>query len=164
MIDYSEPYHLLGKFIVTFQQTEECVKELIALLVNAKDEEMSYILMNELGFSSKLKTLDVLFQRFTSVRVGNYNDEVEAFHKLVTRLIKLAERRNDIVHSNYYDWTTIEGDSGLLRQNSKLRGKQGVRAQSEEELLPENLREDLKSVANAYGELDSFRLKIIDWD
>jgi hypothetical protein len=162
MID-SDPYHLLGKFVVTFQQLEDCVKEVITLLVQAKDEEMTSILMNELDNSARLKAVDVLFQRFTSVRTGNLIAENPGFHKLITELQKLGTRRNEIVHSNYYDWTNEHGEKGLLRQNSKLRGSKGTREELEEELLPKNLWEALTELNNAYGQLESYRLKIIEW-
>lgn len=71
------------------------------MLVQAKDEEMAHILMNELDNSARLKTADVLFRRFTSVRVGDFKEENTGFHKLVVWLQKLGERRNEIVHSNY---------------------------------------------------------------
>lgn len=158
-----DSYHLLGKFIVTFQHLEDCVKDVISLLVQAKDEEMTRILMNELDNSERLKTVDVLFQRFTSVRSSDFQEEDSEFHKLITDLQRLGTRRNDIVHSNYFDWTNVDGASGLLRRNSKLRGSKGERIESEEELLPEQLWKDLGDLNNAYGRLEKYRLKIIDW-
>ncbi|MEY8239709.1 MAG: hypothetical protein RPT25_05140, partial [Cycloclasticus sp.] len=116
----SDPYRLLGEFVVTFQHLEDCVTEIIALLVQAKDGEMTRILMNELDNSARLSTVDVLFQRFTSVRTGILEDENANFHKLITELQKLGARRNEIVHSKYYNWTNVAGETGLLRQNSKL--------------------------------------------
>jgi len=159
---HSDSYQLLGKFIVTFQHLEDCIKEIIALLVQARDEEMTRILMNELDNSARLRTVDVLFQRFTSVRTGDFQKKNADFHKLITDLKKLGTRRNEIVHSNYYDWTDTAGASGLLRQNSKLRGSKGEREESEEELLPEHLWKDLGNLNNAYGRLEKFRLEIID--
>jgi hypothetical protein len=159
----SDPYHLLGKFVVTFQHLEDCVKEIISLLVQAKDDEMISILMNELDNSARLKTVDVLFQRFTSVRVGDFKDENTNFHKLVTELLKLGFRRNEIVHSVYYDWITEHGETGLVRQNSKLRASKGEREETEEELLPKDLYSDIGNLNNAYDRLESYRLKIIDW-
>lgn len=158
-----DSYQLLGKFVVTFQHLEDCVKDVISLLVQAKDEEMTRILMNELDNSARLRTVDVLFQRFTSVRTGDFRKENSEFHKLITDLQKLGSRRNDIVHSNYHDWTNADGAQGLLRRNSKLRGSRGEREQAEEELLPEQLWKDLGDLNNAYGRLEKYRLKIIDW-
>lgn len=158
-----DSYHLLGKFVVTFQHLEDCVKEVISLLVQAKDEEMTMILMNELDNSARLRTVDVLFQRFTSVMVGDFKGENADFHKLISELKDLGTRRNDIVHSNYFDWTNADGASGLLRRNSKLRGGKGEREESEEELRPENLWKDLANLNNAYGRLEKYRLKIIEW-
>lgn len=158
-----DAYHLLGKFIVTFQHLEDCVKEVICLLVQAKDEEITRILMNELDNSARLSTVDVLFQRFTSVRVGDFSTENADFHKLIVDVKDLGTRRNELVHSNYFDWTNIDGALGLLRRNSKLRGRKGEREESEEELLPEDLWKDLGKLNNAYGQLEKYRLKIIEW-
>ncbi len=159
----SDPYHLLGNFVVKFQDLEDCVSEIISLLVQAKDNEMTFILMNELDNSTRLRTADVLFQRFTSVRTGILEDENTNFHKLITQLQKLGTRRNEIVHSKYYNWTNVAGEIGLLRQNSKLRGGKGKREDIEEELLPKDLWSDLGNLINAYNQLESFRRKIIDW-
>ena len=82
---------------------------------------------------------------------------------MISELLKLGARRNEIVHSNYYNWTNADGESGLLRQNSKLRGGKGEREESEEEILPKDLWKDLGNLNNAYGRLESYRLKIIDW-
>lgn len=157
----SDPYHLLGKFVVTFQHLEDCVNRIISLLVQSKDKEMTRILMNELDNSTRLRTVDVLFQRFTSVRTGNFERDNTDFHKLVTELQKLGARRNEIVHSNYYNWRNADGESGLLRQNSKLRASKGEREETEEELLPKNLWDDLGNLNNAYDRLESYRLQII---
>ena len=159
----SDPYRLLGQIIITFQHLEDCINEIIHLLVQAKDEEMSRILVNELDNSARLKTVDVLFQRFTSVRTGSFEKENKGFHKLVSELQNLGTRRNEIVHSKYFNWTSADGEEGLLRQNSKLRSSKGMREELEEELLPKELWEDLRKLNNAYGKLDSYRLKIIDW-
>jgi hypothetical protein len=158
-----DSYQLLGKFIVTFQHLEDCVKDVISLLVQTKDEEMTRILMNELDNSARLRTVDVLFQRFTSVRTGDFRKENSEFHKLIIDLQKLGSRRNEIVHSNYHDWINAYGAQGLLRRNSKLRGSKGEREEAEEELLPEQLWKDLGDLSNASGRLEQYRLKIIDW-
>ena len=97
------------------------------------------------------------------MRTGILEDENTNFHKLITQLQKLGTRRNEIVHSKYYNWTNVAGEIGLLRQNSKLRGGKGKREDIEEELLPKDLWSDLGNLINAYNQLESFRRKIIDW-
>jgi hypothetical protein len=82
---------------------------------------------------------------------------------LVSDLQKIATRRNEIIHTIYFHWTTADGEAGLLGQNSKLRGSKGEREQSEVELLPKGLGEELGNLNSTYGRLDSYRLKIIEW-
>ncbi len=161
----SEPtsYHLLGKFIVLFQTIEANVSDIIRLLIEARDEHLVEILMAELDNYKRLKAVDVLLARFLDVRVGDYDQEKKDFHALVGELQRLGERRNEIVHSYYSDWRDVDGKDGLLRQQSKLRGKQGILEDVEEGLLPENFEEDLSKLAHSARVLEGFRLKVIQW-
>lgn len=76
---------------------------------------------------------------------------------------KLSTRRNEMVHSKYHHWTNVDGKAGLLRKNSKLRASKGVREKDEEELLPEAFDADLKKLSETLAALESFRLRVIDW-
>lgn len=157
-----EPFEQIGKFIYKFQIIESQINDLILLMADA-DDEMINILMNELGFFQRVKTSDVMFARFIDVRRGIDTAEKSSFHKTMSSLQKLAERRNDIVHSRYYSLLTTDNRIGLLRQNSRLSGSAGERKESEEELHAEDFIEDFHSLSNASSKLEEFRLKIIDW-
>ena len=155
-------YHQIGKFVVLFQHIETAMNEILVLLTSADDEAV-LILVNELEYSQRLKTVDVLF-----ARAANFPDEPgpstkNDFHMLITELQKLGERRNDLVHSKYMQWQTIDGFQGLIRQNSKLRGSKGIREEDEEELLPESFAQDLERLDSALRRLEVFGMKIIDW-
>lgn len=156
-------YHQLGKFIVDFQHVETAVSDLLCLLAEPSDSEAISILINELDYSERLKSADVLFARFIDLkREADLTDKTE-FHKLIVELGKLGERRNDLVHSKYMLWVNIEGNTGLVRENSKLKGNKGMREQQEEELLPEAFNSDLKMLLSASQNLEKFRLKVIDY-
>lgn len=154
--------HQLGEFIVLFQHAETSINELLVLLSQADDEAIR-ILVNELGYSQRLKTVDVLFSRFVDLRRNPDLPGKAAFHELIVELGKLGERRNELVHSTYMTWIDVAGDVGLFRQNSKLRGGKGIREQEEEELLPGTFNMDIERLDIALQELGKFRLKIIDW-
>ena len=120
----SEPtsYHQIGRFIVSFQHVEDTINEIIVLLAKA-DDEFIRILINELEYSKRLKTADVMFARFVDLqRQPDLSANCE-FHKLMVELGKLGERRNDIVHSKYARWFNVDGKEGLLRMHSKLSGR-----------------------------------------
>jgi hypothetical protein len=51
----------------------------------------------------------------------------------------------------------------LLRENSKLKPSKGIRHEDEEELMPEDFGNDLKTVNSSMNNLEAYRLKIIDW-
>ena len=155
-------YHQLGRFIVGFQHLENAVTELLVLLDDT-DSEAVLILVNELGYSQRLRTADVLFSRFIDLRNNTDPASKAAFHDLMGKLGKLGERRNELVHSRYNDWVNVEGRLGLLRTNSRLRAKTGVRQEQEEELQPEAFDGDLQRLASAATELERFRLQVIDW-
>ena len=155
-------YHQLGQFVVSFQHLEESVNNLLELISNA-DSEVVRILVNELEYGKRLKTADVLFARFVDLRTNTEPSSKAEFHKLIIELGELGERRNELVHSRYNHWINVHGREGLLRTNSKLRGKKGEREETEEELQPEAFNADLSRLNVAANNLEEFRLKVIDW-
>lgn len=155
-------YHQLGLFIVDFQHLEEKINDLLEL-ISGGDGECVRILANDLEYAKRLNTADVLFARFVDVRINIASAEKVRFHELVVELGKLGQRRNDLVHSNYMRWEDIDQQEGLLRRNSKLRGKAGTRELSEEELKAEDFDKDLDRLRTAARSLEEFRLQVIDW-
>lgn len=155
-------YHQLGRFIVDFQHLEYALTELLVLLDDT-DSEAVLILANELAYSQRLRTADVLFSRFVDLRRNTDPSSKSAFHELMIEFGKLGERRNELVHSHYSNWINIEGREGLLRTNSRLRAKKGEREELEEELQAEAFDGDLQRLARAATELERFRLQVIDW-
>jgi hypothetical protein len=155
-------YHQLGRFIVEFQHLEDAVNNLLVLMSDA-DCEVVRILVNELEYSKRLKTADVLFSRFTGIHSNTDSAKKTEFHKLMTELIELGQRRNELVHSKYNPWINIEGKEGLLRTNSTLRASKGEREEQEEELQPEAFNADIARLRVAANRIEKFRLQIIDW-
>lgn len=155
-------YHQLGRFIVEFQSVESLLSDVLAL-VSKSDEESVYILANELDFSKRLKTANVLFARFVGLHAIDSEAAKAEFHSLVVELGKLSERRNELVHSGYHEWINFEGQRGLLRKHSKLRGREGVRQLSEEELQTEAFDADLSRLEAAAIELERLRRDAIYW-
>jgi hypothetical protein len=155
-------YHQLGKFIVNFQHLEDTVTTLLVMMSNTDDEAVR-ILVNDLEYSKRLKTADVLFARFVDLRNNTDVAAKEEFHNLMVELSKLGTRRNELVHSRYNPWLNIHGKEGLLRTNSRLSGKNGEREEKEEELQPEAFNGDLQRLATAANALEKFRLQVIDW-
>ena len=155
-------YHQLGHFIVSFQHLENTVTKLLVLMANTDDGAIR-ILVNDLEYSKRLNTADVLFARFIDLR-SNTNAAAKAeFHTLMVELRDLGERRNDLVHSKYNRWLNVHGNEGLLRTNPKLRGKLGELEEKEEELQPEAFNADLQRLAAAAEALEKYRLQVIDW-
>ena len=155
-------YHQLGRFIVDFQHIEEAINDLMELTAGG-DCECVRILANDLEYAKRLSTADVLFARFVDLRNNIDAAAKPDFHKLMVELRELGERRNNLVHSRYFRWRDVNGNEGLLRSNSKLRGKAGTRQQDEEELLPHAFDQDLLRLRDAATRLEAFRLKVIDW-
>lgn len=154
--------HQLGRFIFLFQHTEAALTELLALMAGV-DDEFIRILVNDLEYAQRVKTTGVLFARFLDIRRGSYEKEKGEFRALLVELLKLGERRNEIVHSKYSMWINVEGEHGLMRENSVLRASKGVREESEEELLPEAFELDCGRLSMALQILERFRLQIIEW-
>ncbi|MDP1683302.1 MAG: hypothetical protein Q8L39_16205 [Burkholderiales bacterium] len=160
-MDQSTAFHQLGRFVFLFQHVEAALTELLVLMARADDEAIR-ILTNELEFSQRVKTTDVMFARFVDLRKPDETAKAE-FHKLMVDVLKLGERRNELVHSKYAAWINAEGSYGLLRQNSALRASKGFREDGEEELLPEVLEGDGDKLAVVLQALERFRFRVIDW-
>lgn len=158
----SSAYHQLGLFIVKFQHLEASVNDLFVLFAGS-DEEVTRILVNDLDYTKRINTLDVLFAQFVDTHNNTDPASKAEFHQLMVTLGKLGQRRNDIVHSNYYTWFNVDGKEGLLRKNSKISGSCGTRKESEEELNADSFDADLMRLEQAAESLGSFRLKVIDW-
>jgi len=156
-------YEHLGRFVVMFQHIEGALTDLLALMTNAADDEIAHILVNELEYNKRVTTTDVVFARLVDVRRDPAEEPLKAqFHDLMSDLKKLGDRRNELVHSTY----SLHSDKagvGLLRQNTKLRCKVGIRQVDEEIFVAENLDQDFKRLDKALTSLEEFRLKIIDW-
>lgn len=155
-------YHQLGRFIVAFQRLEAAINEILVLMAEG-DSEATRILVNDLEYSKRLKTADVLFAHFVDLRINTDKATKQEFHKLMVELGELGERRNDMVHSHYQPWINVHGSEGLLRRNSKLRGKAGEREELEEELQPDAFDQDFERLAKAAKQLEVFRRQVIDW-
>ena len=154
-------YHQLGKFVVLFQSIERAIVELIVLIARA-DDEIIEILINELDYSSRIKTTDVLFARYIDTH-DIEPKEKQDFHSLMTKCLKLGELRNNLLHSKYAHLVKADKVIALIRENSKLRSKKGIREIEEEDLTTESFDKYFKEITPVLERLEAFRLKIIDW-
>jgi hypothetical protein len=161
-MDQPTPFHQLGRFIVLFQHIEAELTEMLVLMSRADDDEAIRILVNELEYSKRVKTTDVMFARFVDLLPSTDTVDKAEFHTLMVELGKLGERRNDIVHSRYVRWRNVDGVDGLIRYNSELSGKKGIREDVEEEILPERFEADCDRLSLALMALEKYRLMVID--
>lgn len=152
----------IGRFVVMFQQAEHQLTELLVLMTKA-DREFVRILVSELEYNKRVRTTDVMFSRFVDLLRDPDPSAKLQFHDLMTELLKLGERRNEIVHSKYTLFFTVKGLAGLRRESSKLAPSRGQRDVQEEDLLPESFAKDLDRLSAAQKSLEAFRLKIIGW-
>ena len=155
-------YHHLGKFVVIFQRLEAQVTDIVLEIVNGNCEFVK-ILITQHEFSSLLKTTDVLFSRYVDERTID-DSEKSLFHKLIVKCLKLAELRNTIVHSQYFDLVNGDEPIALIRENSKLSVGKGTRVEETEDLTEDNFKEYFVRLYDAINELEVFQQKIIDWN
>ncbi len=162
MMQENAIYQQIGRFVVMFQRTEQKLAELLVLMAET-DVEFIRILVNELEYSKRVKAADVMFGRFFDLR-NNPDQSVKAqFHALMVELLRLGERRNEIVHSKYTTFISVKGVAGLRRENAKLKASKGRRKVKEEDILPGSFEENFKDLSAAHQSLEDFRLKVIDW-
>lgn len=151
----------LGEFLVAFQSVEAALVELIIKVADS-DSEYVAALTAELEFNSKARALDIIFTRFAQIHGVTDESPHPEFHKLMARVQKLAARRNDIVHSFYNIFITVEGQVGIRRKPTKLKPSEGIREQLHEEILSGKLQAEIAEIKSLLSELESYRLKAID--
>jgi hypothetical protein len=161
-MDQPTPFHQLGRFVFLSQHIEAGLTELLVMM-SRTDDETARILVNDLEFSKRVKTTDVMFARFVDLLPMTEPKDKPEFHQLMAELLEIGMRRNEIIHSKYVRWQNVDGAHGLIRYNSQLRGKQGIREDIEEEILPENFEADCDRLSLALMALEKYRLKVIDW-
>lgn len=151
----------LGNFVLTFQAVEGAMVELIVQIADA-DPEYIATLTAELEFTAKARALDVIYTRFAQIHGITTASPEPKLHSLAVRIQKLATRRNDLVHSFYALLTTVDGTLALARQPAKLKPSEGLRAQPEEDILPNRLEGEIREMKQILQELEVFRLSVID--
>lgn len=160
-MNHSAPLVQLGNFVLTFQAVEAAMVELTVQLVDADPEYVS-TLAAELEFNSKARALDVIYTRYAQIHRLSENVPHPEFHKLMSRIQKLAKRRNDLVHSFYGLLITVDGKAALARQPTKLKPSEGLREQEGEDILPAQLEAEISEMHSILQELERYRLHAID--
>ncbi len=155
------PLSELGEFLVVFQAVEAEVTEMIELVMDS-DPEYVYALAAELEFSSKLKALDVIFTRWARINQLTDKSPHPEFHKLMSVLLELANRRNEIVHSFYSLLITVDGTLALTRRPTRLRSSKGERHDPPEDLLLGALAAEIGTMRQHFEVLAKFRELVIE--
>jgi len=151
----------LGHFVFTFQAVEAAMVELAVQIVDA-DTEYVATLTAELEFNAKARALDVIYTRYAQIHGLSDKAPHPEFHKLMTRIQKLATRRNDLVHSFYNLLITVDGAAALARTPTRLKPSDGIREQEGEDILPTKLVTEISEMRSILQELETYRLQAID--
>ena len=137
---------------------------MVELTVQTVDADPEYVatLTAELEFSSKARALDVIFTRFAQIHQLSAESPHPEFHKLMSRVLSLATRRNELVHSFYGLLMTVDGKIALARAPTRLKPSAGLREQPGEDVLVAKLDKDLLEMSNVLTEVEKYRLAIVD--
>jgi hypothetical protein len=159
-MNHDSLHRQLGHFVLTFQAVEAAVVELTVQVVDA-DPEYVATLTAELEFNAKARALDVIFTRYAQVHGLSNLVQHPEFHKLMTRIQKLATRRNELVHSFYSLLVTVNGEAALARMPTRLKPSDGIREQEGEDILPAKLEAEILEMKSILQALEVFRLQVI---
>jgi len=160
-MDHSALHAQLGHFVLKFQAVEASMVELTVQLVDADPEYVS-TLTAELEFNSKARSLDVIYTRYAQIHDLSQEAPHPEFHKLMSRIQKLATRRNDLVHSFYGLLITVNGEAALARQPTKLKPSEGLREQEGEDILQERLETEISEMHSILQEIEKYRQQSIN--
>lgn len=160
-MNHNSLHSQLGHFVLKFQAVEAAMVELTVQIVDA-DPEFVATLTAELEFNAKARALDVIYTRYAQIHgISNQSPHPE-FHNLMSRVQKLATRRNELVHSFYRLLITVNGEAALARQPTRLKPSAGVREQQGEDILPEMLEAEVAEMRLIMQELEKYRLLAIN--
>lgn len=137
---------------------------MVELTVRIVDADPEYVatLTTELDFNAKARALDVIYTRYAQIHGLSNEAPHPDFHKLMTRIQKLATRRNDLVHSFYNLLITVDGEAALARTPTRLKPSEGLREQDGEDILPAKLSDEISEMSLILQELEKYRLHAID--
>lgn len=116
----------------------------------------------ELEFTAKALALDVIYTRYAKIHGLSDAAPHPAFHQLMTRIQKLATRRNDLVHSFYGLMITVDGEAALARTPTRLKPRVEFREQEGEDILPAKPDSEIIEMRSILSELEKYRLQAID--
>jgi len=154
----------LGKFIVLFQTMDNAVNDIIYHIADTK-VYLAETFIAKTEFTSKMEIADVIFTHFVDITANTEKDAKDEFHKLMNKCNKIGKERNVIVHSVYYPLTKVDGSKRLIQQNPRLKFKGGSHTSTnDKELALEDFEQINKKIIVVLGELEKFRLKLIDWE
>ncbi len=155
------PLRDLGEFLVVFQAIEAAVTDMIEFILDG-DREYIHALSAELEFSSKLRALDVIFTRWARINQLTDASPHPEFHRFITKLLEIANRRNEIVHSFYNLLITVDGTLALTRRPTRLRPSKGERHDPVEDIMPGALGAEIQDMRSKLQELGEFRRLVLD--
>ena len=153
----------LGKFIVLFQTMDNVVNEII-YHISGKTAFVTEAFITKTEFSSKMEIADVIFSHYIDITTNTNEEAKGEFHSLMNRCKKIGKERNVIVHSVYYPLTKVDGSKSLIQKNPRLKFKGGSHiSDNDKELALEYFEQINKKIIEVIGEIEKFRLKLIDW-
>jgi hypothetical protein len=157
----SEALHArLGLFVITFQQVEASMVDLIVRIVD-EDPEYVQALTAELEFTAKARAMDVIYTRFAQIHGLTTESPEPTVHKLATRIQKTAVRRNELVHSFYVHLIKVDASIALARMPTRLKPSEGRRMQDEEIIGPELLGKEIAEMLEIDRELRGLCLSVL---
>lgn len=109
------------------------------------DDEYVKLMWVELDFGKRCRVADVIYSRFVHLTNSADATAQPAFHQLVTKVVDLFKRRNDLLHSNYSVVRGVDGSVGLSRRNLELRPSSKEQREDNEDMFEGHLEEDLNS-------------------
>jgi len=116
------------------------------------------------AFTSKMKIADVIFSHFVDITANADEDAKDEFHLIMNRCESLGAERNIIVHSVYYPLTKVDGSKRLIQKNPRPKFKGGSHiSDNDHELTIEDFEQINEKIKEVLGEIDRFRLKLINW-
>jgi len=151
-LNYEKAIAGLGKICVEFQRLETCLKAATGLLLDPTDFQVVTIVTAQLSFGAIIDLLYSLYRyRFQSQLEDK---ELEKLNEYLGKCLKLASRRNQIIHSHWKP--DLEEGNGAL--GTKHMAKKGKGLQSQKETVSES---DLEELAKGFQDLRETYLR--DW-
>ena len=146
---------LIGKVILFFNSLESELDHIICQIICDRADTMGLQVLHNMSYAKKVD----LYDRFTreAIRAHAWDDNIEAFGDIISKLERCGTNRNQVVHAN---WQSTNNDGYTHVKFTK--GSQGLEHQFVQYTV-ESLEKIIKEIIEVSSAIQAFEDEFDNW-